>query len=167
MAVFYEDVLQALTDRNVRFVIVGGTAVVLRGVPRMTADLDLVVDLTAANVNGLVDALAELGYRPRVPVEPRQLADPTARASWYNEKGMMAFSFWHPDRPLDAVDILYAGRLDYGELVKNADVVQVGQLSLPVAASEDLISMKSGTGRAQDEADADALRRLLDADQQA
>ncbi len=166
MAVFYEDVLKTLLDRGIRFVIVGGTATVLRGVPRMTADLDLVVELTAPNVDNLVVALNELGYCARPPVEPRLLADPAARASWLKDKGMMAFSFWHPKRPLDAVDILYAGRLSYAELAKRADVIPVGRLRLPVAASEDLITMKSGTGRPQDEADVDALRRLLDADRQ-
>lgn len=35
---FYEDVLGRLRDGDVRFVLVGGTAVILHGVPRTTAD---------------------------------------------------------------------------------------------------------------------------------
>ncbi len=163
---FYEDVLVALQRRGVRFVIVGGTATVLRGVPRMTADLDIVVDLSASNVSGLVVALTELGYRARPPVDPHLLADPATRAAWLADKGMMAFSFWHPERLLDAVDILYAGRLSYAELAKTADTIRVGELCLPVASSEDLITMKRDTGRPQDEADVDALQRLRDVERQ-
>ncbi len=46
----YEPVLAALDAAGVRFVVVGGVAVVLHGHPRMTADLDLVVDLTASRL---------------------------------------------------------------------------------------------------------------------
>ena len=38
---FYHDVLVALADAEVRFVIVGGVAVNLQGVPRFTSDLDV------------------------------------------------------------------------------------------------------------------------------
>jgi hypothetical protein len=36
---FYHDALAALTEAGVRFVVVGGVAVNLQGVPRFTADL--------------------------------------------------------------------------------------------------------------------------------
>ena len=40
-----------------RFAIAGGLAVVLHGVPRMTFDLDIVVDLEVENLLRLVDVL--------------------------------------------------------------------------------------------------------------
>lgn len=46
MALF-EPVLAALDAAEVRYVVVGGVAVVLHGHPRLTADLDLVIDLAA------------------------------------------------------------------------------------------------------------------------
>ena len=148
MAIFYEEVLTPLLEQNVHFVIVGGTAVVLHGVPRMTADLDIVIDLERGNVEKLVTILATL--------------DPARRREWYEEKGMLAFSFWHPERPLDAVNILYAGCPDCEALSRCADYVSVGRLSLAIASIADLIAMKEDTGRPQDAADIDALRRLLD-----
>ena len=45
VAIFYEDVLRALDAASIGFVLVGGVAVILHGVPRTTADLDLVIDL--------------------------------------------------------------------------------------------------------------------------
>jgi hypothetical protein len=41
----FERVISALNDTGVDYVIVGGIAVVLHGVDRLTADLDLVMDL--------------------------------------------------------------------------------------------------------------------------
>ncbi|MBK8479675.1 MAG: hypothetical protein IPL40_00640 [Proteobacteria bacterium] len=96
--------------------IVGGVAVILHGVPRTTADLDIAVDLERDNLLRLVEVLLGLGFRPRAPVDARQLADPEERRRWCEEKGLKAFSFHRPDRPLDAVDVLLASPVAYDEL---------------------------------------------------
>lgn len=46
----YVSLLRALADAGVAFAVAGGFAVVLHGVPRMTFDLDIVVDLAADNL---------------------------------------------------------------------------------------------------------------------
>jgi hypothetical protein len=48
-------------------VIVGDVAVVLHGYARLTAGLDLAVDLSPVEARKAVDTLVELGCRPRVP----------------------------------------------------------------------------------------------------
>jgi hypothetical protein len=160
--VFFEDVLVLLRDGGVHFVVVGGTAVILHGVPRTTADLDLVIDMEPANVRRLVSAMNRLGYRPRVPVDPGELADPERRASWIADKGMRAFTFQLPGHPLSDIDVLIDSPLDYAALAKRAEQVDAGGLVLRIAGLEDLIQMKTVAGRDQDLADADALRRLLE-----
>lgn len=160
MALFYEDVLTALNEAGVRFIIVGGTAVILHGVPRTTADLNLVIDLDEANVLRLVEVATKLGFRPRAPVEPSQLADPEKRREWLEQKGMRAFTFQRPDRPLDVVDVLIDSPLSYQQLEANAESLHAEGLTLVIAGIDDLIEMKQAAGRAQDEADIDALRRL-------
>jgi len=65
MAIFYEDVLRALDAASIRFVVVGGVAVILHGVPRSTADLDLVIDLEEGNVRRFIGVMAQLGFVPR------------------------------------------------------------------------------------------------------
>ena len=47
---FYHDAFATLTAAGVRFVVVGGVAVNLQGVPRFTADLDLAVALDGATL---------------------------------------------------------------------------------------------------------------------
>jgi hypothetical protein len=79
VALFYEDVLRALQDGGVRYVLVGGTAVVLHGVPRTTADPDIVIDLEPSNVRRLIEVVMGLGFRPRPPVSAEALADSEQR----------------------------------------------------------------------------------------
>lgn len=142
--------------------VVGGTAVILHGVPRTTADLDLVVDLEPGNLRRLVSAMNRLGYRPRAPVEPADLCDPDLRRAWIENKGMRAFTFHLPGHPLSDIDILIDSPLDFAELSVGAERVNAGGLTLHIAGLEDLIRMKEVAARDQDLADADALRRLLE-----
>ena len=86
---------------------------VLQGYPRFTADLDLVVELTATNASAAIAALQTLGYRPRAPVRAEDFADEDIRASWREDKGHTVFSLWSPSypgtevgRPKDVDDIV-------------------------------------------------------------
>jgi predicted nucleotidyltransferase len=159
-AVFFEEVLVLLRDAGVRCVIVGGTAVILHGVPRTTADLDLVVDLEPSNLRRLISVMNRLGYTPRVPVDALALADDAQRQSWIDDKGMRAFTFQLAGHALSDIDILIDSPISFTELAGRAERVDAGGLMLLVAGIDDLIAMKVAAGREQDLADADALRRL-------
>ena len=74
---------------------------------------------------------------------------------------MVAFSFQRPGRPLDEVDVLIDPPLLYAELAAGAELVEAEGVRLPIVGIRDLIRMKERAGRAQDVADADALRRLV------
>ncbi len=161
VSLFFEDVLVLLRDAGVRHVVVGGTAVILHGVPRTTADLDLVVDLEPANLRRLVAAMNRLGYRPRAPVDPLDLCNPLQRQAWIDDKGMRAFTFIMPGHPLADIDVLLDPPLDYAALLPGAERVDTGALTISIAGIPDLIRLKLAAGRDQDRSDVDALRRLL------
>lgn len=92
--------------RRVRYVLVGGLAVSLHGVLRLTADLDLALALDEGNAASFLRLMTELGYRPRLPVDPSGLADEAVRRRWAEDKGLIAFPFWHPESPFADVDVL-------------------------------------------------------------
>ncbi len=60
MSTVFEEVCGALNRARVRYVVVGGVAVVLHGYPRLTADLDLVVDLAPEQAAAAIDALRRI-----------------------------------------------------------------------------------------------------------
>jgi ABC-type sugar transport system substrate-binding protein len=95
----FDLVFAALQHAGVRYLVVGGVAVVLHGHPRFTADIDLVVALTPGNALAAVQALAGLGYRPREPVDGALFADAAARRRWIDEEGLTVFTLWSPDHP--------------------------------------------------------------------
>jgi hypothetical protein len=57
----FRDVLLALGAHSVRFLVVGAHALAAHGVPRVTGDLDLWVEPTAANASQVWRALAAFG----------------------------------------------------------------------------------------------------------
>ena len=63
----WNEFLSALIARRVRFVLVGGHAVAGHGEPRLTEDLDVFVELTAANARRLRDALGDFGFGDVAP----------------------------------------------------------------------------------------------------
>src|SRR5260370_37726616 len=89
-------ILRALNDADVRYLIVGGLAVVAHGYVRFTQDIDLVVQLERDNVLRAMNALTTIGYRPLIPVDAAQFADQTLRQQWRDEKGMIVFQLFNP-----------------------------------------------------------------------
>jgi hypothetical protein len=142
---------------EVRFAIAGGFAVVLHGVPRMTFDLDLCVDLTNDNMEKLCAALTREGYRPRVPVTLTSLADSTLRKEWVEERNMIAFSVYHPDRIMEEVDLLLAPGLPWEEVAASLEWRTLRQSRVPVVGRRVLRKMKLSAGREKDLLDAELL----------
>lgn len=63
----FEELLAYLDAAGVRFVVVGGLAVVIHGHARLTVGIDLVLDLETENVRRAIDALTARGFRPLLP----------------------------------------------------------------------------------------------------
>lgn len=88
-----------------RYVIVGGLATVLHGFARLTADIDLIIDLVPAEAQKAMRAFEALGVKPRAPVPLTAFADPVQRKSWVSDKGMKVLSLWDPARPMLEIDL--------------------------------------------------------------
>jgi hypothetical protein len=159
-----EQVLAALEAEKVRYLVVGGVAVVLHGHLRTTADLDLVVELAPDNARRAIAALAGLGFRARAPVPMEQFAEATARQGWVEDKGLTVFSLWSDRFPALEVDLFVEEPLDFDAAYARAVRVPLDRTTVTVVALEDLIALKEAAGRPIDVADVEALRALPAAD---
>lgn len=156
----YTKVFSALNAADVRYVVVGGVAVVLQGHARLTVDLDLVVELAAGPARRAVDVLLSLGFLPRLPVDPYEFADPAVRERWVRERHLQVFSLYHPDDPLQEVDLFATYPLPFDQLADGADTVELAGVQVPVASIAHLVELKRAAGRPRDLEDIDALLRL-------
>lgn len=155
-----EGVLASLNRAAVRYLVVGGVAVVLHGHLRTTADLDLVIQLERENLRRAAAALKGLGYRPRAPVPVEAFADATQRESWVREKGLTVFSLWSPEHPALEIDLFVTEPFDFAAVYARALRVTLETTEATVISLEDLQAMKARAGRPRDLEDLQALDAL-------
>lgn len=157
---YYENIFRELTNRKIRYAVAGGVALVLHGVVRFTADLDLIVDLERANLSRFIQAMKDLGYQPRNPVKAEELLEKKNREQWKRDKGMEVFSFVHPGQPMSLVDVFIEEKIPFQEVAGELLRVSAKDVAIPVVSLRHLKKLKSAAGRPQDLADIEALEAL-------
>jgi hypothetical protein len=136
------EILFALTDAEVEFVVGGGIAAVLHGVERVTLDIDLALDMDPSNVEKFLRVTRELGLQPRVPVPVRDLMSREAVQRMIAEKGALVFSFVDFNRPLRHVDIFLRDNLSFGELSRDARKVVIENRAIKIMGIAKLLETK-------------------------
>jgi len=157
---FYLPIFRALNDKDIRYVVVGGLATVLHGYSRLTADIDMIIELEQVQALKTMSILTNLGMQPRIPVSSDDFANPEIRKSWIKDKGMQVFSMWNPDEPLVSVDIFAEYPVDFDQLWRDAELVDLGELSIRIASIPHLIDMKKKSNRPQDLLDIEKLTAI-------
>jgi hypothetical protein len=154
-----EEIVKALNDASVRYLIAGGLAVVAHGHLRFTADVDLILDLDEDNARRALAAFSALGYRPRAPVALEEFASPEARSHWVQEKGLTVFSLHSPQHGATEIDLFVELPLDFDRAYGAATRLEVAtSVFATFLGFEDLIALKKKAGRPQDLMDIEQLQ---------
>ena len=162
MELDYRTIFKEFNKIRIDYLVVGGLAVNLHGVPRMTYDIDLVISLESENILRLVNKLAEWGYRPKFPVDPKDLTDPEKRNAWIREKGMKAMNFYSDTSPIGEIDLLFDLPIPFEGLKQRAVSFELEEDRIPTVSIHDLIELKIQAGRKQDLADVEHLKIILE-----
>ena len=157
----YQPLFHALNASGARYVVVGGVATVLHGHARLTADVDLILDLERDPAARAMRALVALGLRPRVPVDAEDFADEGIRESWVRDKGMQVFSLFKPDDLLLSVDVFAEHPVDFEGLYARAEVCDIEAVPVRIASIPDLIRLKRLADRPRDREDVEKLEEIL------
>lgn len=150
------DILKTLEENKIKYVVVGGIAVVIYGYERFTKDIDLIIDFSKQNIKKFIQIMKDLGFVPRVPENPEDLISEKTRKKWIKEKGAKVFTFIHPKIPFISVDIL----LNYNYKNVKKKKKKLGDITIRVIALDELLEMKKKTGRLQDMVDIEKLSRF-------
>ena len=146
------DLARGLGALGVRWFLFGAQAAILHGSARLSADVDVTVDLAARSTRELVDALAHEGFELRVD-DAQGFVDATRVIPLLHVASRM---------PLD---IVLAGPGLEEQFFARAAERRVGGTLVPVVSAEDLVAMKILAGRPRDMEDVTSIvraRRDLD-----
>ena len=151
----FGEILEALHDSGVEFVVVGGLSAVLQGAPITTIDLDIVHNCSAENVARLHSVLKRLNayYRIRPDLkrcpEPREL-EQHGQHLLSTDMGL-----------LDVLGKLASGET-FAELASNGESIRIGSIDVRVQSLESLIHVKEILGSEKDLAVLPTLRSTLE-----
>ena len=156
-----ESIARALHAADVPFLVVGGLAVVAHGYGRQTQDVDLVVPLDSRTVPQLFEALASIGYAPRIPVSAEQVADTDTRDRWISDRNMTVLAFHSEEHAETPIDVFVREPFDFASEHLQAMSAELSpDATLPIVRLATLVRMKEEAGRPQDLADVAELRRI-------
>lgn len=157
---FYFDILERFYQDRIKYLIVGGLAVNLYGVPRVTQDIDIIIATDKDNILKINKILKELNYVPRLPVNPDDMADKERLKEWTEERNMKAFSFYNKKESYKVIDIVLVHPLDFETSYKNKKVKEAEGVEIFIASIQDIITMKEASGRGQDLSDIAMLKKV-------
>lgn len=156
----YLGILSAFNEEGIKYIIVGGVAVNLYGIPRMTYDIDLLLDLEDENLTKFLHLLKKWGFKPKIPVDIMDFADKGKRDDLIKNKNMKAFNLINEEATVREIDIIIDSPVSYKQAKNNVKYVKLYNNLIPVIGIDDLIMMKKNTGRKQDEADIRYLEEI-------
>ena len=162
MELDYKTIFKELNENGIDYLVVGGLAVNLFGVPRLTYDIDLMIRMDPENIEKLVSKLTQWGYKPKIPVDPLEFADEEKRNLWISEKGLKAFNLFSEHLPIGEIDIVIYSPIPYKILKERAVKIQIQDIVIPVISIHDLIEIKLQAGRKQDLSDVEYLKKIIE-----
>jgi predicted nucleotidyltransferase len=139
----FSDLLRIFNAHNVKYLVIGGYAVVQYTEPRFTKDLDVLISTDAANAEAVYAALREFGA-PLTDLTPKD----------FSEEGF----FFQIGVPPVRVDVLMGiPGIQFDECWSRRVEVDFEGLKVIFISKDDLIASKRAAGRPQDLIDADML----------
>ena len=142
----YRDMLSALYEEGVRFLLVGAYAMAAHGYVRATADLDIWIEPTPKNAQAAMRALDRFG----APLQDLTAAD--------LERHDTVFQIGVAPLRIDLLTSVTG--LDFEEAHNNTVETNLGGIPVRMLSLDDLIRNKRALGRTRDKADAEALEAL-------
>ena len=134
----FQDFIRALNEAKVRYVLVGGYAVILHGYNRTTGDLDIWVERTEENYTRLVSAFRIFN----MPVFDMSLEN------FLNTSQYDVFTFGVPPVSIDIM--LNVKGLDFKEALSLAEWKVIDDVNVNLIDLQSLIKAKKASGRHRD-----------------
>lgn len=145
----HKEMLLALVKHEVKFMLIGGYAVIHYGYERTTGDMDIWLQLGNENKEKLVNALKEFGMTDETITGLREL-DFTAP--------LPVFWFGNPPESIDFITSV--SNVSFEDAIKEVKFFFLEKEKIPVIHYHHLILSKSSSTRLKDKADIEELQRI-------
>ena len=145
--------LKVLSQAKVKFVVIGGSALVLHGIPRATLDVDIMVPADKDNLVNLFLNLAKLNLFTAQEQLLRLM-----------DKSKLVVGQWLTFKDKNGnelIDVLLEDKEKFRKIYRNSKLRKGKNLTLRVISLNDLLKMKKRSSRAIDKADVVLIKERL------
>ena len=141
----FKELLKLLNENGVKYLLIGGYAVVLHGYVRNTNDLDIVVSDDPDNAQRVVKALTAFGF-----------GGDELDAGLFTQKDSLVRMGVEPVR----IEILnYLEGINFDDAYERRKRIWVEDIEIDVISLDDLLANKKAVGRLRDLADIEELKK--------
>jgi hypothetical protein len=152
---------RALQDHKVRYLLCGGLAINMYGVPRSTADMDVILEMSEENISNFMKAISGFGYKNTLPISLLELANETKRRRMIQERNLIAFSFYSTIYQFVTLDVLMDLPFGFEELWQRKQIRNSSSAEILLVSVEDLVALKTYSNREQDVLDIASLKKIF------
>jgi len=144
----HQEVLRLFNKFGVKYLLVGGYAVIYYGYTRTTGDMDLWIEPSNENKELIIDALGSYG------IDKSQL-DLLAKQDFTKH---VVFSIG--SKPVKVDFITKVNLVDFAQALERKQVFDIDGISVSIIQYDDLVLSKFNTGRPIDQADIEQLQKV-------
>lgn len=152
---FIFQVIDAFEHARLRYAVVGGYELALQGLVRATHDIDFVLSLTEEDFKKAEKALSTIGLEPRLPLRADEIIK--MRKQYIQKKKITDWSFVDFKNPMRQVDLCITRDLRKIQPIK----ISVFGRKISVMGLKDILKMKQGSAREQDQIDIKNIQNKL------
>ncbi|MFZ1675780.1 MAG: nucleotidyltransferase [Saprospiraceae bacterium] len=143
----FQDFIRALNESDVKYILVGGYAVIIHGYNRTTGDLDIWVERSAENYHKLILAFQKFG----MPLFDMSLSN------FLDNSELDVFTFGKPPVSIDLM--LSVKGMNFENVYSNLEIREVEGLEVKVISLNELLKAKAASGRSRDIDDIENLKQ--------
>ncbi len=152
---FLYEIINTLEKHKINYAVVGGYAMALHGIVRATMDIDLVISMSKKDLKLCQKAFLEIGLKSKLPIDGDDIYN--FKEEYINNRNMVAWSFVDYKDPTRIIDLL----ITYNLKKIKAQKISLAGKKIKVASLQDLIAMKTASGRPQDLIDIKSMKEHL------
>lgn len=150
----WNTVLEKLSSNDLDFVVVGGAALALHGLPRTTIDIDIFIPPTTLSFNILFSSLIDdLKLISQQSVFRKNADQPNLFVGQW-------FTFSTEDDN-DLIDVFIADQNEFDQLKSQSENISFAHNSIKIASLSELKRMKQNCGRPIDLADVALIDEII------
>lgn len=138
----FREFIELLNKNNVRYIIIGGYAVVYHGYVRSTNDIDIWIDIREDNIKNVLNALDDFGF-----------SSLNLKEEDFSPNQIIQLGY-----PPNRIDLITTpAGIDFDTCYQSREQVTIDKMLINIVNLENLLKLKKASNRTRDLADIEEL----------